>query len=256
MLIDWFTVAAQIVNFVVLVALMKRFLYGPLVKAIDAREEHIAAQLAEADRNNQQAGLKTEQVQREISELENRCAKMIAEARSEADRKKNEMVATARDSVRAQEQTWREDLRLEQSTFFSEVRRTAADEILAITRRVLADLAGTDIERSAVEVFLEKLRSFDVEALKKLLGGPLTVVSATELPPELQHRIEETIGLCVGSPVPLRFERTPDLAWGIELRGDGQRIGWTPGGYLDALEEKLKSEIDQRAELRAPLAVE
>jgi F-type H+-transporting ATPase subunit b len=255
-LIDWFTVCAQIVNFVILVALMKRFLYGPLVKAIDAREQRIAAQLADADGKSKQAELETEQVRQKISELESRCTQMIAEARNEADRKKNEMVATARDSVRAQEQRWREDLRLEQSTFFSEVRRTAAGEILTITRRVLADLAGADIERSAVDVFLEKLRSFDGETLKKLSGGALTVVSARELPAELQHRIEETIGKCVGNPVPLRFEHTPDLAWGIELRGDGQRIGWTPGGYLDALEEKLKSELDQRAELRAPLAVE
>ena len=47
MLIDWFTVLAQIVNFLILVALMKRFLYGPLIAAIDAREQSIAARLAE-----------------------------------------------------------------------------------------------------------------------------------------------------------------------------------------------------------------
>ena len=50
MLIDWFTVVAQIVNFLILVALLKHFLYGPLVRAIDAREERIAARLAEAER--------------------------------------------------------------------------------------------------------------------------------------------------------------------------------------------------------------
>ena len=49
MLIDWFTVVAQIVNFLVLVALLKHFLYGRLVEAIDAREKRIAARLAEAD---------------------------------------------------------------------------------------------------------------------------------------------------------------------------------------------------------------
>ena len=47
MLIDWFTVVAQIVNFLVLVALMKHFLYGRLLRAIDEREAGIAARLAE-----------------------------------------------------------------------------------------------------------------------------------------------------------------------------------------------------------------
>lgn len=247
MLIDWFTVCAQIVNFVILIALMKHFLYGPLIKAIDAREARIAAQLAEAEAKSKRAEIEKEKVRHEISEVENRCARMVAEARGEADQKRNEMVAAARDSVRALEQRWREDLRLEQSTFFSEVRRAATDEILGIARRVLADLAGREMERSAVEAFLEKL---DGETLKKLSGGPITVVSASELPADLQHKIEERVG------VPLRFEQAPEMAWGIELRGDGQRIGWTPEVYLDALEQKLRAELDRRVEQGAPVGVE
>ena len=55
MLIDWFTVIAEIVNFLVLVALLKHFLFGRLVAAIDAREERIAARLREAEQKNQDA---------------------------------------------------------------------------------------------------------------------------------------------------------------------------------------------------------
>jgi F-type H+-transporting ATPase subunit b len=49
MLIDWFTVAAQIVNFLVLVALLKHFLWGRLVRAIDEREKRIAGRLSAAE---------------------------------------------------------------------------------------------------------------------------------------------------------------------------------------------------------------
>ena len=49
MLIDWFTVLAQLVNFLILVWLLKRFLYRPILDAIDAREKRIAAELADAD---------------------------------------------------------------------------------------------------------------------------------------------------------------------------------------------------------------
>ena len=49
MLIDWFTVGAQTINFLILVWLMKRFLYKPILHAIDAREERIAKELADAD---------------------------------------------------------------------------------------------------------------------------------------------------------------------------------------------------------------
>ncbi|HQU90423.1 MAG TPA: F0F1 ATP synthase subunit B, partial [Denitromonas sp.] len=49
MLIDWFTVVAQLLNFLILVWLLKRFLYQPVLDAIDAREQRIAKELAQAD---------------------------------------------------------------------------------------------------------------------------------------------------------------------------------------------------------------
>ena len=55
MLIDWFTVAAQALNFVILVWLMKRFLYQPILHAIDEREKLIASELANADKKKAEA---------------------------------------------------------------------------------------------------------------------------------------------------------------------------------------------------------
>jgi F-type H+-transporting ATPase subunit b len=50
MLINWFTVVAQVVNFLILVWLMRRYLYRPIVAAIDARAKQVAGVLAEADK--------------------------------------------------------------------------------------------------------------------------------------------------------------------------------------------------------------
>jgi F-type H+-transporting ATPase subunit b len=256
MLIDWFTVGAQIVNFLVLVALMKHLLYGPLIRAIDAREARIAAQLTEAEQKNQQAKSATEQLKKEIAELENNRAQTIADARSEAASQKNELIQTARESVRALDTKWREDLRLEKAAFFNEVRHAASAEVFSIARRVLADLANADIERCAVQVFLQKLRSSDPCELKKLAGGGMTAVSATPLSAELRRQVQETIETRIGSPVPLVFEIAPEMTWGIDLRGAGQRIGWTPDGYMDSLEEKLKIALEERAELGAPVTAQ
>ncbi len=55
MLIDWFTVVAQALNFLILVWLLKRFLYKPILNALDAREKRIAAELADADARKAEA---------------------------------------------------------------------------------------------------------------------------------------------------------------------------------------------------------
>ncbi len=48
MSIDWITVVAQLLNFLVLVWLLKRFLYRPILDGIDAREVEISTRMAEA----------------------------------------------------------------------------------------------------------------------------------------------------------------------------------------------------------------
>lgn len=75
MLFDWFTVGAQVLNFLVLVWLMKRFLYKPVLDAIDAREKRIAQSLADA-------ALKDAAAQKERDEFQ---AKNAAESYADAN---------------------------------------------------------------------------------------------------------------------------------------------------------------------------
>ena len=55
MLFDWFTLIAQLVNFLVLVWLLKRYLYKPILDAIDERENLIASQLHAAEETKDNA---------------------------------------------------------------------------------------------------------------------------------------------------------------------------------------------------------
>ena len=245
MLIDWFTVVAQIVNFLILVALLKRFLYGPLIRAIDARENGIAAQIAQADQKNREAAELMAQARAQRDELEQKRQQTIAEAREDADRQRGEMLQKSRASVRAAEAKWREEMEREKAVFFEEMRGRAATEILAIARQALGGLASAEVERSAIQAFLRQLQSLDPAALRLLCAGELAVATPDELPDETKREIQAAIEQRLGAPVAVRFEQAPAMSWGIELRGGGQRIGWTPDGYLDSLEEKLKDAFDR-----------
>lgn len=249
MLIDWFTVVAQIVNFLILVALLKRFLWGRLVAAIDQREKRIAGRLAEADQKNQEAGRLLEQMRAQTAEQERQRSEMIELAQRQAEDRRNQMIQQAREEVQRLESRWHEDLEREQATFLDEVRRRAAAEIFAIVRKALADLACADIQHCALEVFLEKLHTVDAATLRDLASGEMMVLSAVELPQETQRRIQLALEERLGVPVHPHFLRMPAMAWGIELRSDGRRIGWTPNSYLEPLEDKLREVLEQRTKL-------
>ena len=80
MLIDWFTVVAQIVNFLVLVALLKHFLFGRLVKAIDERKKKVESCLADAEAKSKEAERQVELAQARTLEQEQKRDQMLAEA--------------------------------------------------------------------------------------------------------------------------------------------------------------------------------
>jgi F-type H+-transporting ATPase subunit b len=244
-LIDWFTVVAQIVNFVVLVALLKRFLYGPLIGAIDAREGGIAARLAEAEEKNKSAAESMALVEARRAELEQARERILGGAREEADKRRGEMLQKARASVQAMEARWREEMERDRGAFLDEMRGRAATEILAATRGALAGLASADLEHCAIEAFLAQLNRFDRASLQVLCAGEVSVATPDELPAATRLEIQNILGSRLGKPVQVRFERAPNMPWGIELRGGGQRIGWTPDSYLDTLQANLGAALDR-----------
>ena len=248
MLIDWFTVVAQIVNFLVLVALLKHFLFGRLVKAIDQRKKKIETYLADAEAKTKEAQRQVELEHARTLEQERERDALLADAKRQASEKRDEMIQKSREEVRKLENKWREDLDRERTAFLEEIRRRAGKEMLAVVRRALADLASSDVQHSVVEVLLERLRGLDVTALRELTGNELKVLSATDLPSETQQRIRDTLESRLGKPVQMTFGRASEMAWGIELRGNGRRIGWNVNTYVEALEEDLREALDRRVE--------
>jgi F-type H+-transporting ATPase subunit b len=161
MLIDWFTVGAQVFNFIILVWLMKRFLYKPILHAIDAREKRIADELADADARKTEAGKEREEFERKNEEFDEKRSELLKKVTVEADTEKKRLLGEAREEADAMSskrlETWRRDAQnLKQS-----LTRRTQDEVFSITRKVLTDLADTDLEKRATTVFLQKLRAME-----------------------------------------------------------------------------------------------
>lgn len=256
MLIDWFTVAAQIVNFLILVWLLKHFLYGRILRAIAARESRLAATLADAESKQKEAAEQLSHYQAKVHELEHQQEQLIAEARLDAEKQHNELVERARQHAASLEAEWDADLNRERDAFLLDLRRRAAAEILALARRAVADLACVDLQQCAVRVFLEKIHDLDRETCQKLGKGELLIRTAVDLPEETRASIEQNLQLQMERPVILRYERAPGIGLGIELRGNGWRIGWNSESYLETLDEDLRNAIDRGRAAReeTPLA--
>jgi len=243
MLIDWFTVLAQVVNFLILVWLLKRFLYRPILDAIDARERRIAKQLAEADARKAEAQQERDAFHRRNEEFDRQRAALLSKATDEAKAERQRLLDEARKAADALAASRREALRSEQQSLGEALRRRAGEEVFAIARKALADLATTSLEERMVEVFARRLREMDGKA-KASLGAALNATSAPgcvrtafELPAEHRTAIQKAVNEAFSAAIRLRFETAPDLVSGIELATDGQKVGWSITEYLASLEK-------------------
>ena len=241
MLIDWFTVGAQALNFLILVWLMKRFAYQPILDAIDAREKHIAAALADADAVEAKARAERDAFERKNEAFDQQRAALLAEATQAAAAESERLLGEARQAADALASQRREALRADVRRQGDALARRAQQEVFAIARRALADLASASLEERIAEAFVRRLRALDAPARETLRGalaaGPALVRSAFELPAAQRAAIESAVRETLGAGGALRFETSPDLVAGIELRADGQAVAWSIAGWLASLQQ-------------------
>lgn len=245
MLIDWFTVVAQIINFLILVWLLKRFLYQPILDAIDAREQRIAAKLADADAKKMEAQKERDAFQQKNEDFDKqRIARMnqVAEA---VNAERAQLLDAARQEssdLRAQLQV---TLKNERHSLNEALSHRAREEVFAIARKTLIDLADTTLEDRVTAIFLDRLRELDDEELAdlklvfKASVGPLLIRTAFTLSTEQCAAIEATINGVLGEEKAVKFETAPDLISGIELVANGRKVAWSIASYLASLEESI-----------------
>ena len=111
MLIDWFTVGAQALNFIILVWLLKRFLYKPILNAVDAREKRIAAELADADAKKAEAQKERDEFQHKNEEFDQQRAALLSKATDEAKAERQRLLDEARKAADALSAKRQETLR-------------------------------------------------------------------------------------------------------------------------------------------------
>ena len=168
MLIDWFTVGAQLLNFIILVWLMKRFLYQPVLDAIAAREQKIAAQLADAAATKAEAHQQQDEFRQKNQAFDEQRAELLRQARDAANAERERLQLEAREAADAASAQHAKALLTDAQHLHAEIARQTQQQVFDISRRVLGDLAGVSLEQRVCEVFIQRLQAVEGPALATL----------------------------------------------------------------------------------------
>lgn len=253
MQIDWFTVIAQIINFLILVWLLKRFLYKPILNAIEERENKIASQLEEAESKKEEAQRQQEEFKQKNEDFDHKKNDLMKKAVEESEEKRQKLLEEARNEANEFRSQLKKSSEEVQQNLSQEIEQKVQREVFAITRKTLAELASLNLEKQTVKVFIRRLDGLKEDERKHFLeafkskSGPILVRSAFDLPSEQKTEIQKSIAEILGAESEFQYKTLPELVSGIELTANGFKLSWSISEYLNSLEKSISKTIKEKS---------
>ena len=259
MQIDWITVLAQIANFLVLVWLLRRFLYAPITRAMAQREQRIADRLAAEDVGTDQdavvaareaAEAEAETLRAERKALEDSRQGVLDDAAAEAAAMRARLERDLQDEIEDRRRAWRESLEHERGEVATAIEMRAGQEVIEILRQILRDFAAADLAEQVADEFIRRLEALDSEARARLSDAarhadePALVESSLALPPPVQGRITRAIHETLAPGIAVDHATSDEIVLGIRLTLGGHVVEWSASRHLARLQTALTEALE------------
>ncbi|HZD89530.1 MAG TPA: F0F1 ATP synthase subunit B [Pseudolabrys sp.] len=219
---SWWTAGLQAVNFIILVWLLKRFLFTPVTAMVARRKDEIAKSLAAAEAANQKADQVRHEFEQRIADVEAQRHQVIEQERARLAAERTGMLEAAR--VEA------DKLRNEMMRRLDEERKAAASEVFEqavglateLSTRLLGEITAPALEHSFLDRLVEHLDRLSDADRAALRGGragePLRITTAHPLAPEEKAKWSAALTARLGNSRIIEFDADAGLIAGAELR--------------------------------------
>jgi len=221
--IDWSTIVLEIVNFLVLVWILKRFLYQPVLDVIERRRAGIDATAREAEATGREAEALKQQYENRLADWERERATARETLRQELDAERQRRI----EAMHTEVQAGRENARVADERRLAEGQRRSEEQAVAQSARfaakLLARLSGPELDARLSALLVEELAQLPPEKVSMLRRKGTAdrkdaeVLSARELEPDVRRQIESTLRALFDRPLACRFREEPALIAGLRI---------------------------------------
>ncbi len=253
MQINWFTVIAQILNFLLLVWLLKRFLYKPILKAIDEREGKIASQIKDAEAKETLAKKEQTEFSEKNEAFDQEKKALMDKAIEEATEERQKLLDVARNDANELRLKLEKALIEMQENMNSDLVQKTQHEVFEIARKTLNDLASVSLEEQSANVFIKHIKALKKEEKQQFIAAfksgssPVLVQSAFDLPKKQQTEITSAVNEILGTETKFQFKTVPELISGIELTSNGYKLAWSISEYLNSLQKRISETMKEES---------
>ena len=245
MLIDWPTVSFQIINFLLLIVLLKRFLYGPIIDAMDKREQQVAARLAEAVKKEKIATERAADLAREQENFAKTRESLLLQVKEEVEEWKNNALDHLQVEVDEKRNSWKSVIAAEQKHFLQKLKRIINRNVFVIAKKALADLADEELEARLIKNFIAKIGQKEpaLDALPSASSSQIRCTTGFVLSTLQKEKLEMAFKPFVHEGGEMSYAQDRDLGFGLKLYSEDQKWEWNLDRYLSDLETEIDAAV-------------
>ena len=250
MSIDFFTLCAQIINLLILLFLLKKFLYLPILKVLEDRKKLLENEYKVAEIARKKAEVLEKNAQEKYSEIEIEKQKILAQSHEKADALEQKLLAVAKQEFSKARQQWKNKLISEQNSFDLALQNLIAEYFQKFATGALDQMADISLN----ELFLNKLMQ-KISAQKQdkksefvrdfLVSGELELVSAENFDTKTKQRFKDFIKneFMLNEDLEINFSTDKNLICGVVLKNKEQMIEWNLAEYISEFSNNLNTAV-------------
>jgi F-type H+-transporting ATPase subunit b len=221
--LNWTTFILEILNFLVLVWLLKRFFYQPVQAMVVRRQAAINAQLNKADEQHRQAGQLRQQYENRLADWEEEREAARQSLQCEIETERGRQLQELQQGLEAEREKAGVLAARQQGELVREAEVQALAQGARFVARLLERVASPELEAQLFTLLLAEIQTLPPsqrEALQALENGkPVEVVVASAYPlnAEQQQRLQQQLQALVSASLQFTYQQTPKLIAGLRV---------------------------------------
>ncbi len=247
--LNWSTFLLEVFNFLVLVWILKRFLYQPVMNVITRRRATIKNQLAEAKQLHADSDALKEQYEHRLTDWEQERQKAMDKLMHELEEKRLHQLDNLKAELAQEEEKNRVARSRQDKQLMREIELRALQQGAEFASRLLADASGSELENRLFDLLLDGLNAMPTDqtsALSNKWGESperILVFSAYPLADDKKGQLEETLSRVTGLSAPVFYEQDAKLlaglnitigAWVLQLNVRDELQGFTEFAHVES----------------------
>ena len=221
--LNWSTFVLEIINFLVLVWILKRFLYQPVLDMIARRRTAIESQLAEARQLHVDADTLKEQYEHRLADWEQERQKAMEKLMLELEENRQQQLEKLKLELSQEDEKNQVARSRQNKQATREIEQRALQQGAEFASRLLSEAAGPELDNRLFNLLLDELGTMSSEQISALSNNwgespeHILVTSAYPLTDEKQQRLQDTLSRVTGLSAPLHYEQDSNLLAGLNI---------------------------------------